>query len=113
MVKAIKTILRLFTAVIILVIAPALLHAEDKDAIRSVDWPTTKFKTMDCIITTDAKRDWVGQIAVVTGFHLDKIHGFAYRVLISENVNHQSRWYRYEELENIAVKVENCDALDR
>jgi hypothetical protein len=99
-------------AVILSLATPALLHAEDKDAIRSVDWPATKFKTLDCIITTDAKRDWFGQTAVITGFHLDKTHGFAYRVLIRENVNHQSRWYRYEELEKIAVKVENCDLLD-
>ena len=91
---------------------PFVVLAERNEASQSVDWPTTKFKTLDCIITTDAKRDWFGQIAVVTGFHLDKTHGFAYRVLISENVNHQSRWYRYEELENIAVKVENCDLLE-
>ena len=97
---------------IISISLPALLHAGGKDAIRSVDWPTTKFKTMDCIITTDAKRDWFGQVGVVTGFHLDKVHGFAYRVLISENINHQSRWYRYDELEKIAVKIENCDVLD-
>ena len=96
----------------VLLIAPSVLPASSADAINSVDWPDTKFKTMDCIITTDAKRDWFGQIAVVTGFHLDKTHGFAYRVLIKENVNHQSRWYRYEELEKIAVKVENCDVLD-
>lgn len=97
---------------ILLILAPSLLSAGSKDAIHSVDWPVTKFKTMDCIITTDAKLDWFGQIAVVTGFHLDKTHGFAYRVLIKENINHQSRWYRYEELENIAVKVQNCDLLD-
>ena len=99
-------------AIILLLTAPSLLFASSADAIRSVDWPITKFKTLDCIITTDAKRDWFGQIAVVTGFHLDKTHGFAYRVLIKENINHQSRWYRYEELEKIAVKVENCDLLD-
>ena len=99
-------------SLILLLTAPSLLSAGSKDAIRSVDWPATKFKTLDCIITTDAKRDWFGQIAVITGFHLDKTHGFAYRVLIKENVNHQSRWYRYEELEKIAVKVENCDVLD-
>jgi len=87
-------------------------YAKTDKASLNVDWPTTKFKTMDCIITTDAKRDWFGQVGVVTGFHLDKVHGFAYRVLISENINHQSRWYRYEELEKIAVKVENCDVLD-
>jgi hypothetical protein len=89
-----------------------LLSAGSNDAIHGVDWPATKFKTMDCIITTDAKRDWFGQIVVITGFHLDKNHGFACRVLISENINHQSRWYRYGELEKIAVKVENCDVLD-
>lgn len=83
---------------ILLIIPPSLLSAGSNDAIHGVDWPATKFKTMDCIITTDAKRDWFGQIAVITGFHLDKNHGFAYRVLISENINHQSRWYRYEEL---------------
>ena len=99
-------------ALILSLVMPALLHAESKDAIRNVDWPVTKFKTLDCIITTDAKRDWFGEIAVITGFHLDKIHGFAYRVLINENVNNQSRWYRYEELEKIAVKVQNCDLLD-
>ena len=99
-------------AIILLLTAPSLLVASSADAIRSVNWPTTKFKTLDCIITTDAKRDWFGQIAVITGFHLDKTHGFAYRVLIKDNVNHQSRWYRYEELEKIAVKVENCDVLD-
>ena len=105
--------LNTFRAVLIaLIIPPSLLSAGSKDAINSVDWPKTKFKTMDCIITTDAKRDWFGQIAVITGFHLDKNHGFAYRVLISENINHQSRWYRYEELEKIAVKVENCELLD-
>lgn len=98
--------------VILLILAPSLLSAGTKDAINSVNWPATKFKTMDCIITTDAKRDWFGQIAVITGFHLDKTHGFAYRVLISENINHQSRWYRYKELEKIAVKVENCELLD-
>ena len=102
----------LFIALITWVTLPSLLSAASKDAIRSVDWPVTKFKTLDCIITTDAKRDWFGQIAVITGFHLDKTHGFAYRVLIKENVNQQSRWYRYEELEKIAVKVENCELLD-
>lgn len=112
MLKAIETLRRLFIAVIILVTAPALLSAGSKEAIRSVDWPTTKFKTMDCIMTIDAKRDWFGQIAVITGFHLDRTHGFAYRVLIRDNINAQSRWYRYEELEEIAVKVENCDLLD-
>ena len=112
MVKAIETVRRLFITVIILVTAPTLLHARSNEASQGVDWPITKFKTMDCIITTDAKRDWFGQIAVITGFHLDKNHGFAYRVLISENINHQSRWYRYEELEKIAVKVENCELLD-
>ena len=110
--KKTKTLRWSISALIILLLAPSLLNAGDKDAIRSVDWPTTKFKTMDCIITIDAKRDWFGQIAVITGFHLDKTHGFAYRVLISENINQQSRWYRYEELEEIAVKVENCDVLD-
>ena len=99
-------------ALITLFTAPSLLFAGINEASQSVDWPVTKFKTMDCIITTDAKRDWFGQIAVITGFHLDKTHGFAYRVLIKENVNHQSRWYLYEELEKIAVKVENCDLLD-
>ena len=99
-------------AVILCFVMPSLLAASSADAIRSVDWPDTKFKTMDCIITTDAKRDWFGQIAVVTGFHLDKTHGFAYRVLIRKNVNQQSRWYRYEELEKMAVKVKNCDLLD-
>ena len=99
-------------AVILSLARPSLLAASSADAIRSVDWPETKFKTMDCIITTDAKRDWFGQIAVITGFHLDRTHGFAYRVLIKENVNQQSRWYRYEELEKMAVKVENCDVLD-
>ena len=102
----------LHCAIILLFTAPSLLFANSADAIRSVDWPITKFKTLDCIITTDAKRDWFGQIAVVTGFHLDKTRGFAYRVLIKDNVNHQSRWYRYEELEKIAVKVENCDVLN-
>ena len=99
-------------ALITLFTAPSLLFAGINEASESVNWPVTKFKTLDCIITTDAKRDWFGQIAVITGFHLDRTHGFAYRVLIRENVNHQSRWYRYEELENIAVKVENCDVLD-
>ena len=65
---------------ILLIIPPSLLSAGSNDAIHGVDWPATKFKTMDCIITTDAKRDWFGQIAVITGFHLDKNHGFAYRV---------------------------------
>ena len=102
----------LHNALGLLLTAPSLLHAGSKDATNSVDWPETKFKTMDCIITTDAKRDWFGQIAVVTGFHLDKTHGFAYRVLIKDNVNQQSRWYRYEELEKIAAKVENCGTLD-
>ena len=92
--------------------APTIVFSANNDAIRSVDWPVTKFKTLDCIITTDAKRDWFGEIAVITGFHLDKTHGFAYRVLINENVNNQSRWYRYEELEKIAVKVQNCELLD-
>jgi hypothetical protein len=101
----------LHNALCLLLTAPSLLHAGSKDAINSVDWPDTKFKTLDCIITTDAKRDWFGQIAVITGFHLDKTHGFAYRALIKENVNQQSRWYRYEELEKIAVKVENCELL--
>jgi hypothetical protein len=97
---------------VVLLISPSFLHAGINEASQRVDWPATKFKTMDCISTTDAKRDWFGEIAVVTGFHLDKTHGFAYRVLISENVNHQSRCYRYEELEKIAVKVQNCDLLD-
>ena len=99
-------------SLVIFLITSSSTIAGNKDAIRSVDWPDTKFKTMDCIITTDAKRDWFGQIAVITGFHLDKTHGFAYRVLIKDNVNQQSRWYRYEELEKIAAKVENCDVLD-
>ena len=103
---------KLESVALVAIIIPSAFHAGSKDAIRSVVWPDTKFKTMDCIITTDAKRDWFGQIAVITGFHFDKIHGFAYRVLISENINQQSRWYRYEELEEIAVKVENCDVLD-
>ena len=107
---ALKFVARL--TVICVISAPTLARSVNNDAIRSVDWPITKFKTLDCIITTDAKRDWFGQIAVVTGFHLDKTHGFAYRVLIKENVNHQSRWYRFEELEKIAVKVENCDVLN-
>ena len=99
-------------ALITLFTAPSLLCAGINEASQSVEWPVTKFKTLDCIITTGAKRDWFGQIAVITGFHLDKTHGFAYRVLIRENVNHQSRWYRYEELEKIAVKVQNCELLD-
>ena len=97
---------------VVLLISPSILHAGINEASQRVDWPATKFKTMDCIITTDAKRDWFGQIAVITGFHLDRTHGFAYRVLIKENANHQSRWYRYKELEQIAVKVQNCDLLD-
>ena len=101
-----------YCALIKLLFVPSLLSATSEDVIRKVDWPTTKFKTMDCIITTDANRDWFGQIAVITGFHLDKIHGFAYRVLISENINQKSRWYRYVELEKIAAKVENCDLLN-
>ena len=99
-------------SLVIFLITSSSTIAGNKDAIRSVDWPDTKFKTMDCIITTDAKRDWFGQIAVITGFHLDKTHGFAYRVLIKDNVNQQSRWYRYEELEKIAAKAEKCDVLD-
>lgn len=101
-----KNVLLLFLAV------PTLVSAESNEAGRNVDWPVTKFATLDCIITIDAKRDWFGQLAVVTGFHLDKIHGFAYRVLIEDNKNQQSRWYRYTELEKIAVKVENCELLD-
>jgi hypothetical protein len=112
MVKKIEPLRWSIVALITLLSLPSFLFAGSMDAIRSVDWPTTKFKTMDCIITIDAKRDWFGQIAMITGFHLDKIHGFAYRVLISENINQQSRWYRYEELEKIAVKVENCDLLE-
>lgn len=105
--------LNTFRAVLILLItAPVLAHAANNKASQNVDWPTTKFDTMDCIITVDAKRDWFGQLAVVTGFHLDKTHGFAYRVLIKDNKNQQSRWYRYEELEKIAVKVVNCGLLD-
>ena len=107
---ALKFVARL--AVICVISAPTLALSVNKDAIRSVDWPETKFKTLDCVITWDAKRDWFGQIAVITGFHLDRTHGFAYRVLIKENMNQQSRWYRYEELEKIAVKVENCNLLD-
>ena len=99
-------------ALIISISLPNFLLARSNEALQNVDWPTTKFKTMDCIITIDAKRDWFSQIGVITGFHLDKIHGFSYRVLISENINQQSRWYRYEELEEIAVKVQNCDLLD-
>ena len=105
--------IKTFRAVLItLFAAPSLLFAGINEASQSVEWPVTKFKTLDCIITTDAKRDWFGEIAVITGFHLDKTHGFAYRVLINENVNNQSRWYRYEELEKIAVKVQNCELLD-
>jgi hypothetical protein len=100
-----------YLILIVTIITPFISHAAYHQS-EIIDWPVTKFKTLDCIITTDAKRDWFGQIAVITGFHLDKTHGFAYRVLIKENVNHQSRWYRYEELEKIAVKVENCDVLD-
>lgn len=80
---------KLESVAFVAIIIPSAFHAGSKDAILSVVWPDTKFKTMDCIITTDAKRDWINQFAVITDFQLDKTYGFACRALISENVNHQ------------------------